>query len=374
MLPGISWRLFRFLGISIEINLTWLIIFAITALTLINNFLPFLFPNKSVLAYIFLGLAATIMFFVSIIVHELSHSYIAVKNGINIRKIVLFIFGGISEMKGEVNNPKIEFKMALAGPMVSFSVAIVLGLLAAVLGALGVDRMFTMTLGYLMQLNVFLALFNLLPGFPLDGGRILRAAIWKITDNISRATAIAANFGELLAVGFILAGLFVIVRGSFINGIWIMLIGWFIGQAAIASYEHTKNLLALASTSIRDIMTTKFVPIPASTTIEDAISKYFVKYHYGRFPVERLGHIVGIVTLKDIDKVPREQWNLITVDSIAKSITKQKRISPDQPAAEAMNVIEQGAPHVLAYENEKVVGIVTRNDILKAAKQEKRAA
>lgn len=367
MLPGRTWHIFKFMGVTIEINLTWVIVFLIFAFALVTGFFPTAFPNRSLFTYLFLGLASTLLFFGSIIVHELAHTYIAVKNGVKLSKIVLFLFGGISQISGEVSNPKVELKMALVGPVVNFAISIGLSIFAVILSSLQADQVFVLPLIYLAQLNVFIAVFNLLPGFPLDGGRILRSAVWGITHNLNTATMVAARVGESLAAAIVLGGLFVAISGSVINGIWIMLIGWFIGQAAISSYEHTRNIMAVSDTPVSNIMTRNLVHMPANITIEQAVSDYFIRYKFGRFPVKRGAHVIGIVTVEDMDSVPREEWDLINVGSIAKPVTEEKKLSVSRPAQDAMNLIEQGASEVLVYQENDLKGIVTKNDILKIA-------
>lgn len=367
MLPGQSLRLFKFLGIPIEINLTWIIVFGIFAFAMITGFFPSVFPGRSFPVYFFLGIGGTFIFFGSIILHELAHTYIAVKNNLKVSRIILFLFGGISQMQGEVNEPKTEFKMAIVGPIVNFAIAIVLSLLAVILSSFQLDIIFVQPLIFFAQLNIFLAVFNLLPAFPLDGGRILRSAVWGITKNLGTATTFAARVGEVLAGVFLIGGLYIALQGSLINGIWVMLIGWFIGQAAISSYEHTRNLEAISGTNVRNIMTANLVRMPADITIQQAVTDYFVRYRYGRFPVEMDGHVIGVLTVADIDSVPREQWNLITVESIVEPVTEERKLSGDRPAEEAMGMIEQGASEVLVYEGNDLSGIVTKNDILKLA-------
>lgn len=367
MLPGQSWRIFRFLGIPIEINLTWIIVFGIFAFALTTGFFPQVFPDRSFAAYFFLSIGSTLVFFGSIVLHELAHTYIAVKNGQKVSRIILFLFGGISQMQGEVNKPKVEFKMAIVGPIVNLAIAIALSLLAIFLSSFQLDVIFVQPLIFLAQLNIFLALFNLLPGFPLDGGRILRSAVWAVTHNITTATTFAARVGELLAAVFLLGGLYIAVQGSLINGIWVMLIGWFIGQAAITSYEHTRNLEAISGTNVTHIMTRNLTRMPADITIQQAVTDYFVRFRYGRFPVEMDGHVIGVLTVADVDSVPREQWNLITVESVVEPVTEERKLSADRPAEEAMDMIEQGASEVLVYKGNDLEGIVTKNDILKLA-------
>lgn len=365
LLPGVSWRVMRIFGIPVEINITWIIIFGLVAIILTNNFFPLVFPGQSSSAYLFLGVLTTVMFFASLIAHELSHSIVAINNGIGIRKITLFIFGGISELTAEPAEPRIELKMALAGPAMSLAIAIVLGIMAAVLNSVGANRLIVMPLIYLAQINGFLAVFNMLPGFPLDGGRVLRAIIWGATKSIHRATAIAARGGELLAMIFLLLGLFLLTQGQLGNGLWIMLLGWFLGQAAVQSFEQSKITESLENIRVSQIMTKDVQHVPAELSLDKLVADYFLKYRFGRFPVERAGHIIGIVTIRDVGKVPPEQWSLLMTDSISRPIEEETRVSPEIPALKAMDMLARGVPHLLVYNNTDLVGIVTRNDILK---------
>lgn len=366
MFPGASIRLFKVFGISIEINISWVIIFALVALALTNSYFPTVFPGHSGFVYLLLGMSTTILFFTSIVLHELSHSYVAVKNGIYIKRITLFIFGGVSEMGGEPPTANIELKMALAGPGMSFVLAFVFGFIAFGLNRAGINGLLAGPFSYLSIINGFLGIFNLLPGFPLDGGRVLRALVWMKTKSLHRSTEIAARSGEGLAAIFVVFGFFLILRGYALNGLWIILIGWFLGQAAVSSLQQMKISEALSDIPVGEIMSREIKKVPADLFVSNLVHDYFLVSKIGRLFVEKNGEIVGLVTLSDAGRVASDKWTQTFVESIMQPVDMIDKVQVSSSAVSATNKIASGVPQLIVYDdNGKIVGILTKTDIIR---------
>lgn len=365
MLPGKSWQILKFKGIPIRINITWIFIFLLVVLALMNSYYPSVFPEQSKYLYLLLGLITAVLFFTSLVLHELSHSLVALKHGIAIRQITLFIFGGVSEMAGEPKDPKTEFKMAIAGPATSFGLSFFFSVLAFFAAEVGLGNFVVAPLRYLSIINGFLAIFNLLPGYPLDGGRVLRAAIWQWTNNIYRATVYAVRGGEFISFSLILFGIFLLFRGLPRDGIWLILIGWFLGQAASASLQQTRISEYLSNVSAKNIMSTDLQTVSIDTSIAELINEFFLKKKIGRFFVKKNGDIAGIVTLHDVNKItPLERLDK-TVEDIFEPLEDQAKVQLDTSALYILEHLMKDISHVLVMDNDHLVGIITKNDIVK---------
>lgn len=287
------------------------------------------------------------------------------KSGLPVRRIVLFIFGGVSEIEEEPKETSVEFKMALVGPLTSFAIALVLWLLQYVAYAFGVSVLVVAPLEYGAYINVLLGGFNLLPAFPLDGGRILRAGIWRWKKNLVRATRIATNVGVFFSYLMIFWGFVFVIGGVFIGGLWFVLIGWFLRNGAESSYRRTVISESLGGVTIRDIMTSDVHTVDPDASVEDVVETHFTKYKHGGFPVEKDSRLLGLITLQDIRKIPREKWHETKVVDVMTPCERLKCASPDDSAADAlikMSKLDVGRLPV--QENGKLVGIVTRSDIL----------
>ncbi|MDP1808045.1 MAG: site-2 protease family protein [Actinomycetota bacterium] len=358
-------RLGSIFGIEIFISYSWFFIFGLVTITLAFGFFPQQFPKQSVAVNIAVGFFASALFFASLLFHELSHSLVANINDIPIKKITLFIFGGMSQMSGEPQTPVAELKMAAAGPASSFFLAGVYFAIDRAMISAGLPTPLYAAFGWLAEINFFLAVFNLAPGFPLDGGRVLRAAIWYLTNSLQRATKIAARAGQGVAFTLISAGVLLFLFGQ-ITGVWLILLGWFLNQAAIASYRQMMVEQSLSTTDVAGIMSSDVETVSPDLTLEELVNHYFLKYRYGRFPVVDNGSLLGVITLHDIKEVPREDWSSVTAGEIVEPILEDMFVAPSDPAVKAL-VKMAGADigHLLVVdENKHLAGIVTRTDII----------
>ena len=365
MLPFGSFRIAKIFGIPIEINYTWFIIFA---LVLFN--LTFIFRAQyqfSLALSLAEGIFTAVIFFSSLILHELSHSYVARINKIPIKKITLFIFGGVAQMTEEPKNAVSEFTMAVAGPATSMVLSFLFG--AVWIGAriLNLGEVVEAPFFWLFQINFALAVFNSAPGFPLDGGRILRAAIWYFTGDLARSTRIASRSGQGLAYLLIFLGFYLVISQGNPGGFWLILIGLFLNQAAQASYQQMVFQKSLSGVKISDIMTREVLTVEPNLTLGQLVDDYFLKYKFGRFPVAKEGALLGVITLHDIKEVPRDKWETVTAGEVVKP--DKNIIGPEGEAVEAlMKMAREDVGHLLVVKDGSLVGLVTRSDIIRLIK------
>jgi Zn-dependent protease/CBS domain-containing protein len=357
--------LFKLWGIPVELNLSWLLVLVLITWTFATGYYPSNFPGLFSGRQLWvLGFLTAILLFVSILLHEFSHSLVASRNGLPIRKITLFMFGGVAQMDRDVEDPVLELKMAAAGPLMSLLLAAVFYGLAALFGRI---LFAAAILRSLANINLAVLIFNMVPGFPLDGGRILRAAIWYKTKNIKRATRIASRIGTIFATILMILGFvsFVFYR-SFIGGLWLVFIGFFLRQAAQSGYIIVAFRQALGHLRVGDMMRTGVVTTDASTDLMTLVDEYFLKYHYGSFPVLKNGTLIGMISLKDVKKVPREQWPESRVEDIVDREVADLVLHPMDSADKLLNMIMRKGHGRLPVVDDhgNIVGIVTRRDLM----------
>ncbi|MEM3736866.1 MAG: site-2 protease family protein [Candidatus Bathyarchaeia archaeon] len=364
-----SLTLGKVIGIEIKLHYTWFVIFLLVTWSLATLSLPVQYPGLSVIIYWALGALSAIILFASVLLHELAHSYIALRNGIQVPSITLFVFGGVSQIAEEPQSPSVEFKLSLVGPLSSFVLAVVFGVawffaITFRLGALVAAPLF-----YGSFVNLILGVFNLIPAFPLDGGRILRAFLWGRKNDLVEATKISTHVGVGFAYALIFAGFFLIFIGAWMGGLWLMFIGLFLKSGAEASLRQTVVSQALADVNVKDIMSSQVITIDPDMTVAEAVSEYFSKHKHQGFPTVKDGKIKGIVTLHDLQKLPREKWNVTPVNAIMTPAERLVYVKPGEPAIEAMIKMSRAMVGRLpVLEEEKVVGIVTRSDLMQAVK------
>ena len=358
MLSQGSWKIGTIMGIPVRIHISWFIIFGFITWSLSTFYFPQAAPDLPAASYWIKGVLAAFLLFASVGFHELAHSLVAQRYKISIESITLFIFGGVAQMKGEPPHPKAEFRIALAGPVSSFFLAVLFLLLSMTAGG-GFKALFS----YLARINLVIGVFNLIPGFPMDGGRVLRAAIWKRKKNFFYATRKAAAIGQRIALFFIFFGILSIFTGM-PGGLWLLLIGWFLYTAAQASYQQSTLQESLSGIKVRDIMVKDIVTLSASTTIDEAVNAYFLRYGYGGFPVLRDGDFLGIITLKEVKGIPRADWPVVTVGTAFTTHERKWEVSPEDDAMRALEImIREDKGRLVIIENGKLSGMITRNGI-----------
>src|SRR6266536_490729 len=357
-----SWRVGGVAGVEVRVDSSWAV-FALLFTYSMYLRASTLYPELSVGGAVALAILATVLFFGSVLVHELAHALVSQARGIRVQDITLFLFGGATRARVESRGPGDEFLIAVVGPLTS-------GLLAAlfwvvdVLGRDVLSRPLVGAFGYLAWVNLLLAGFNLVPGFPLDGGRLLRSAIWKATGSFGRATRIASLAGQ--AVGWLLVagGVAMLLAGNLAGGIWLAFIGWFLVQAARASYEELQLRHLLRGVEARDVMASNLLRIPPDLTLQDAVDDYFMRYAHGAFPVEEQGRTIGLLTLRGVRRVPREQWPAHRVRDHLVPLGDQVVVAPDARMDAVLGKLQDGeAGRVLVAQDGEVVGIITPSDL-----------
>jgi Zn-dependent protease len=358
--------LFRLFGFSVAIDLSWFILAILIVWSLATGLFPQLYPGLENSTYWWMGLVGAIGLFLSIIVHELSHSLVGRFYGMPIRGITLFIFGGVAEMNEEPVGPKSEFLMAIVGPITSLAVALLAYLL--MLGAIALQWPAAIIgiLDYLALINFILAVFNMVPAFPLDGGRVLRAALWGWSGQYLWATRIASNFGSAFGILLIILAVFSILNGNFIGGMWWFLIGLFIRGAAQATYQQTLMRRTLQDLPVRKLMSDNPITVPSSLSIDQLVDDFFYKHHFKMFPVVDDGRLAGCILLRDVKNVPREEWRTRTVSDVMQPCSDENTVTPHMDAAQALTRMAQsGASRFLVAENDRLLGIISQSDIMR---------
>ncbi len=361
-------RIGKIFGIEIGINYSWFIVFGLVTVILAVAYFPLEYTGLTKTTYVTLGLITSILFFFSVIIHELAHSLIAKLNNIPIKSITLFIFGGVSHMGKEPDSPGAEFQMAIAGPLASFILAVVFGVVWFIASTINLGVMVTAPARYLSFINLMLGIFNLVPGFPLDGGRVLRSAIWYVIKDLRKATRVVSILGQGFASILILIGLyFIFVSTEFLwNGIWLIFIGWFLFQSAGSGYKELVLRDSLSGVKVSDIMTKEVIVISDSLSLEEAVDQYFMRFKHGRFPVvNETDNVIGSITLHQVRDVPREEWSKVLVKDTASQNANIEIISPDKMAEDALvEMAEKRIGHLLVMDNGRLAGIVTKSDLM----------
>ena len=370
-----NWKIGRVLGIPIHVHASWFAVFFFVTWSLATGYLPETLPGLSESRYWGMGGISSLLLFLSVLLHELGHSYVALHYRIPISQITLFIFGGMAHMGKEPPSPRAEFLIALAGPLVSLLLGV--GCLG---GAMAVDSLFSglglqgfVVLGGLLgMVNVQLGLFNLIPGFPLDGGRALRAGLWAWNKDFNRATSQAAltgiGFGVALGVigAVVLAGAWSGVLGHSIaaNGGWLILIGAFLFSAALSSKRQAAMRSSLAAVTVRQVMVHPVVTVPPDMAVQDAVDQYFVAHGFGGFPVCEEGQVVGVVTVEDVQAIATALWPWRRVRDIMCPVPQAFCIPPDWSVMQAMERMAHGEwDRLVVVEDGAIVGLITRSAI-----------
>jgi len=370
-----NWRIGRVLGIPIHLHASWFAVFFFVTWSLATGYLPDTLPGLPVPRYWGMGGIAAVLLFLSVLLHELGHSYVALRYQIPIKQITLFIFGGMAHMGKEPPSPRAEFLIAMAGPLVSFILGAV-----CLSGAMAVDALpmrstlqGLVVLGSLLgMVNVQLGLFNLIPGFPLDGGRVLRAGLWALNKDFHRATSQAslAGIGFGVVLGLIGAALMVgtwsgaLGQSIETNGGWLLFIGIFLFSAALSSRRQAARRTSLTSVTVRQVMAHRVVTLRPDMTVQEAVDQFFVTHGFGGFPVCEGGQLLGVVTVGDVQALPVALWPWRRIREIMQPASQACCIPPDWSVIQAMErMVQNGSDRLVVMEHEQIVGLITRSAI-----------
>jgi len=358
-----SWCVARIAGIEIRIHYTWLLVFILITGSLAQGFFPQYYPGWNTATYWITGVLAALFLFLSVLLHELAHSLVAQARGLPVRSITLFIFGGVSNIGKEPEQPKAEFAIAVVGPLTSLVLA---GVFWGLLHLVGEEMSpLVAMLSYLALINALLAGFNLLPGFPLDGGRMLRSILWGTTGSLTRATNIATTTGRALGWGLIGFGVFQLVSGNFLGGLWIAFIGWFLNSAAGASRQQVTMQEHLRGVRVEDAMGLSLEYVSPQTSVDDVVLGIFFQRGLRSVPVCQDDRLVGMVTLTDVKELPQHKWTQTLVEEI---MTRQPlhTVEVDDDLNLALGLIaEHGINQVPVLEGGRLVGLLSRADIIR---------
>jgi Zn-dependent protease/CBS domain-containing protein len=359
-------KLFKLLGFEVRVDWSWIIIAVLIAWSLSKGLFPSYYKNLSTQTYWWMGIIGALGLFLSIIVHEFSHSLVARRYGLPMKGITLFIFGGVAEMEDEPPSAKVEFMMAIAGPLSSILIALIFYGIHAAGKQAGLAQPINGVVGYLGWINAILAGFNLLPAFPLDGGRVLRSILWGVKKNLRWATYVSSRIGSGFGILLIVLGVVQVFRGNFVGGMWWFLIGMFLQGAAKASYQQLLTRRALEGESVRRFMKTDAITVPPSISLDELVEDYVYKYHFKMFPVvEDHDRLLGCVTTKQIKEIPRAEWGRRTVGDVASQCTSENTIEPQADAMKALSIMKQtGASRLMVVEGGRLVGIIALKDLL----------
>lgn len=355
---------FRLLGVEINVHASWVLIALLIAWSLASGAFPALYEGLPAGGYWLMALIAVVGLAVSIVLHELAHTLVGRAYGLSVDRITLFLFGGVAELHEEPKAPRAELLMALAGPALSVVLGFVFALAAGALQAAGSARELSGALAYLAMLNWVLAAFNMVPAFPLDGGRVMRAIIWMVTGKADRATRIAARIGMTLALALMLGGVALALFGGLASGLWWVLIGLFLRTAAQASLSDSQARRYLGGHAVGEVMARRVETAPADMTLDAFVNYRLYASHHGMYPVVRGDHLVGVVEPADILKTPREAWSHTSLGEVCRPLDAVPQARSDEDAFTVFERMRQGgAARLLVIDRGALVGLVTVHDL-----------
>ncbi|UCG35115.1 MAG: site-2 protease family protein [Candidatus Omnitrophota bacterium] len=358
--------LFKIFNFEVRLDTSWLIIALLGTWSLAKGFFPHYDIGLSATIYWWMGLVGALGLFASIVFHELCHSLVARRFGLPMRGITLFVFGGVAEMEEEPPSARSEFFMAIAGPISS----IALGFIFYGVYILGQQNGWPMAtigvFGYLRTINFVLAIFNLLPAFPLDGGRMLRSVLWGLGKNLRWATRVASQIGSGFGLGMMFLGIMFIIRGGFIGGIWWFLLGMFLSNAAQMTYQRLLMRRGFEGEPVEYFMKTDIVTVSPSISVAEFVEEYIYKYHYRMFPVVEGKKLIGYVSTREVKEIPRQDWGQRRVTDILKPRSSENTFKPNTDAMKALSIMSRtGNSRFMVAKDDEILGIITLKDLLR---------
>lgn len=361
-----SLQVARVFGIPIEVNYSWVVIFFLITWSLAAGYYPIFLPFRQEYVYWVSAAVSSILLFLSLLLHELSHSLVAMRSGIPIKKISLFIFGGVAQMEKEPETAMAELKMALAGPLCSLVLAALSFFAFSIMPASGPWQIAASIFFYMAMVNTAIVIFNSLPGFPLDGGRVFRAVVWAFTGDLKSATRVATFSGKGFSYLIMAAGIFFLYSQQFLNGVWLLVLGLFLHEAAEMSYQQLILKKALVGVRVADVMSNDVVSVPPELSLDKLVNDYFFKFRHMGFPVVEGGMLKGIVTLHDVKAFPQEEWASIPVSQAMTPAREDLMVCPDADCLEALlQVTKSGLGRLLVVERGRLIGIITQRGLVK---------
>ena len=363
MIAGV--RVARLFGFEVRLDLSWFVVFLLVFWTFAQAVFPARVPGYSPGVYVAMALVGAILFFGSVLLHELAHSAVARARGIPVEGITLFIFGGVARIRSDVETPKDEFLITVVGPLSSAAIGLVLLGFARAGARWGLPEPATGVADFLALANFWLAGFNLIPGFPLDGGRLFRSLVWYTSKDVRKATRWASYTGRAFGLLLIGYGILVLFQGGLIGGMWLIFIGWFLTQAAEASYRQLILRRILEGVQASEAMTRAPETVRPELTLRDIVDEYFLRRRYNSFPVEDdQGNLVGLVTLSQVKKVERDRWPTTRVGEVMMPVAEAVTVRPRDSLAEVLAKLESdGVGRALVVDNGRLEGVISNADV-----------
>jgi Zn-dependent protease/CBS domain-containing protein len=359
-----GFRLGSVLGFEIRIDYSWFIIFFLILWTFTVGVFPASVPGLETGVYVAMGVIGTLLFFASLLAHEISHSLVARGRGIPVEGITLFVFGGMAHTRMEAESPGDEFAIAGIGPVSSLGIAILFGLVGWAGAVAGWSPAIVAVAQYLAFINVALAVFNLLPGFPLDGGRLFRAAAWKYTGDLRKATRWSSNGGKVLGYTLMALGLVQVFAGALIGGLWFLFIGWFVRTAAEAGFRQHVLRESLEGVTAAEMMSRNPQTVPAAMTLQDFVEDFILDGRHRGYPVVEDDRLVGLVLLDRVKAVPRAEWPRRTVRDVMRPRDELTVVAPGERMSQVLERLgDADAGRIVVASGDRIAGIITRSDL-----------
>ena len=357
-----TFPLFRVRGIEVGVHVSWLIVFGLVTWSIAMGFVPQALPGIAAVDAWIIGAISAVLLFASVLLHELAHSFVAISRGLPVHSITLFVFGGVSNLTAEPKDPRAEFLIAIVGPLTSFAIAGG----ALVLANLPLDERIGVVVTYLIIVNALLGAFNLIPGFPLDGGRVFRSVIWRVTGSVRRATEIAASLGQLVGFGFVAWGILGVFEGDLLGGLWTAAIGLFLQNAAGASVQQLAIEQRLGTVRVRDAFTPDDQAASPELTISELIEDHILGRKRRAVLVTENGRLVGVVTIGDLQHVPSGERGRTTLREVMTGLASLVTTSPSTSLREAADVLaSHDFEQLPVVEDGRPLGAITRADIMR---------
>lgn len=357
--------LFTLFGLEVRANTSWVLLAVLVFWSLATGFFPARLPGLTVPVYWALGLIGMLGVFFSLLFHEFAHSLVARAKGMEITGITLFLFGGAAEMTSEPPTPRIEFEVAIAGPLASLALFLGFGLLAGLLAQTPLPEYVAALFGYLSLINLILAVFNMFPGFPPDGGRVLRAWLWHRRNDLLSATLTASRMGQGFGLTLVLIGFWALLAVGALGGLWWILIGIFVIGVARAAYEQTALRATFEGVPIRRFMAEHPVSVPPDMQLSTFIEDHAFHDHYSVYPVTENERLIGRVRTRDVKQVPREEWSRETLRRIMAPLEDDQLAHPDDDAQQVLDKMQRSrSGQIIVADGDRVLGIVTLADLL----------
>ena len=368
-----GFRLGKLFGFEINIDWSWLLIFFLVVYSLAAGYFPTVYPGLGQTANWLMGIIAALLLFASVLVHEISHSLVARSYGTEIKGITLFLFGGVSQTSEEPKRASEEFWMAIAGPVTSFALAVLFYVLGDIGIAYKLPAPVVAVFGYLAFINFLLGVFNLVPGFPLDGGRVLRSIIWGSTGDLNKATRYASICGQIVGYALMGIGFANILAGALVGGLWLIFIGWFLTGAARSSYQQLQMRQALSGVPVEQVMTTDVPVIPESTSVRSFVDGQLLRNDYSCYPVTSGENVIGVVGAEEVRAVPSNLWETVTVGEIAHRIDGAYKITKGDDAWNALTKLaSENICRLMVVDGDRLQGTVGRESLFRLVQMKMR--